>query len=283
VNKDTPKPKDFILARPLFTLAELTAFQARRGRSKTDSVRTLIRHYLNAGRIVAVAQKGPSKRGRGRGLYATVPFGSSPEALTLDPYLVACKLASDAVVAYHSSLQFHGRAHSLSGRVTVATHKAVKAFTWKGTEFVGVKYPASLKRKHKEHLEVSTVDRQGVPVRVTSLERTLVDVLDRPDLGGGWEEVFRSLDGVEFFDLDKVLLYATQLGNSTTAAKVAYYLRSNRDRLHVTDGHLKKLKPLLPRRPVYMDQKAVGASTLVPECVLRVPDKVLKREWEEPQ
>lgn len=29
-------------------------------------------------------------------------------------------------------------------------------------------------------------------LRVASLERTLVDVLDRPDLAGSWEEVWRS-------------------------------------------------------------------------------------------
>ncbi len=37
----------------------------------------------------------------------------------------------------------------------------------------------------------------GGIVRVTAFERTLVDVLDAPDLGGGWEEVWRSLEMVE--------------------------------------------------------------------------------------
>jgi predicted transcriptional regulator of viral defense system len=283
LNKNGLKPKDFILSRPLFTLAELTAFQAHRGRPKAETVRTLIKHYINAGRIAVVSQDGRSKLGRGRGLYATVPYGTSSEALSLDPYLVASKLADDAVVAYHSSLQFHGRAHSVSSRLTILTSKVVKAFTWKGVEFTGVRPPAALKRKHKEQAGVTTVDHQGLPIRVTALERTLVDVLDRPDLGGGWEEVFRSLDSIEFLDLDQVLQYVAQLGNSTTAAKVAYYLVTNRERLHVTDGHLKKLRPLLPKRPVYMDQKIVNPSTLVPECRLRVPDRVLKKTWEEPR
>jgi hypothetical protein len=45
-------------------------------------------------------------------------------------------------------------------------------------------------------------------LRVAGLERTLVDVLDRPDLSGSWEEIWRSLESVEFFDLDKVVEYA---------------------------------------------------------------------------
>ncbi|MDO8723214.1 MAG: hypothetical protein Q7J31_13475 [Syntrophales bacterium] len=55
-------------------------------------------------------------------------------------------------------------------------------------------------------------------VRVTGLERTFVDVLYRPDLSGSWEEIWRSLETVEFFDLDKVAAYVVLLGNATTAA-----------------------------------------------------------------
>ena len=45
----------------------------------------------------------------------------------------------------------------------------------------------------------------GGVARVTTLERALVDVFDAPDKGGGWEEIWRSLEMVEFFDLDAVI------------------------------------------------------------------------------
>ena len=59
---------------------------------------------------------------------------------------------------------------------------------------------------------------QGVELRVTDFERCLVDIMDRPDLSGSWEEIWRSLESVEFFDPDKVMEYALLLGNATTAA-----------------------------------------------------------------
>lgn len=43
----------------------------------------------------------------------------------------------------------------------------------------------------------------GGVVHATTLERTLVDVLDASTNAGGWEEVWRSLAMVEFFDVDK--------------------------------------------------------------------------------
>jgi hypothetical protein len=41
-------------------------------------------------------------------------------------------------------------------------------------------------------------------------------VLDGPEHGGGWEEIWRSLESVEFFDLDAVVTYAVKLGSALT-------------------------------------------------------------------
>ena len=66
----------------------------------------------------------------------------------------------------------------------------------------------------------------------------MVDVLNRPDLSGGWEEIWRSLESVEFFDFDKVVEYALLLGNATTAAKVGLFLEQHREPLMVEEKHL---------------------------------------------
>ena len=46
-------------------------------------------------------------------------------------------------------------------------------------------------------------------VRVTAVERTLVDVLHRPELAGGIEEVLKSLDLVRYLDPAKVADWTT--------------------------------------------------------------------------
>ena len=45
-------------------------------------------------------------------------------------------------------------------------------------------------------------------IRVTSLERTLVDLFDKPDLGENREEIWRSLESVEFYNINEVVEYA---------------------------------------------------------------------------
>ncbi|MEJ2725970.1 MAG: type IV toxin-antitoxin system AbiEi family antitoxin [Deltaproteobacteria bacterium] len=117
-------------------------------------------------------------------------------------------------------------------------------------------------------------------VRVTTLERTMVDVLDQPDKCGGWEEIWRSLEMVEFFDLDVVIAYASALGSSLTAARVGFFLEQHGEALMVEERHLDKLQAHAPRQPRYLDSTRKSGK-LVSRWNLVVPDYVLNRRWEE--
>ena len=116
---------------------------------------------------------------------------------------------------------------------------------------------------------------------VTSLERTLVDVLNRPDLSGSWEEIWRSLESVEYFDLDRVVEYALMLENATTAAKVGFFLEQHREPLMVEDKHLKPLLDFRPRRPHYLVRGKRTNGRLVTNWNLVLPKEVLHRSWGE--
>ena len=79
-------------------------------------------------------------------------------------------------------------------------------------------------------------ERSGVKLRVTSHERTMVDALDRPDLTGTWEEIWRSLESVEFFRSgSRSVEYTRLLENATTAAKVGFFLEQHRESLMVEE------------------------------------------------
>ncbi len=115
---------------------------------------------------------------------------------------------------------------------------------------------------------------------MTTLERTLVDVLNAPNRCGGWEEVWRSLEMVEFFDLDEVIDYATKLGSALTAARVGFFLEQNRDQLMVEECHLEELRALAPSQPRYLDARREPGK-LVTDWNLIVPEPILTRSWAE--
>ncbi|MEZ6193742.1 MAG: hypothetical protein R3C45_21070 [Phycisphaerales bacterium] len=263
------KLQELYAKQPVLTLHELHAHLDEGYSRKKRSRDSLVAYYLREGHLLQIR----------RGLYAVVPPGATPEDCPVDPYLVAARSTDDAVLAYHTALEVHGKAHSIFERFFYLSSKALRPWTFRTYRFECVLFPKALREKHKQTSATKTIDRSGLDVRVTTLERTLVDLLDRPDLGGGWEEVWRSLESVEYFDLDLVIHYVQLLSNKTTAAKVGYYLQQHAESLMVEDRHLKPLRELRPKQPHYLQRGESGK--LVSDWNIVVPPSLAERTWEE--
>jgi predicted transcriptional regulator of viral defense system len=260
---------DFFETHPLFTHEEFVEARAPRGAATRTSDNLLAKHLV-AGHIIRVR----------RGLYAVVPRGVDPEQTPVDPYLVATKLASDAVVAYHAALQFHGKSYSLWRRFHYLTRRRARRFSFQDMEFVPVQVPAAVRALSEFGGGVVEKRHAGSVVVVTTLERALVDVLDAPDKAGGWEEIWRSLEMVEFFDLDAVVEHAVKRGSALAAARVGFFLEQHHEELMVEERYLDRLCELVPAQPRYLDARREPGQ-LVSRWNLIVPERVLKRTWQE--
>lgn len=266
------KHQDFFAKRPVFTVNEFRDAQGDGGQQGATAIEDTLAYYTKSGRLRRVR----------RGLYATVPVGATPESVQVDPYLLAGKMADDAVLAYHTALAFFGKTYSIQGRFYYCTHRTVRPASFQGAEYIGVLFPKALVGHHQEAYGVDTVERSGLDILVTSLERTLVDVLDRPRFGGSWEEIWRSLEMIEYVDLDQVVAYALLLDNATTIAKVGWFLEQHRDALMVTDAYLDRLAARRPKKPHYLDRGQQESSRMVSRWNLLVPQSLYERSWEEP-
>ncbi|MCK4546959.1 MAG: type IV toxin-antitoxin system AbiEi family antitoxin domain-containing protein [Candidatus Eisenbacteria sp.] len=265
------KLNDFFATHPVFTTNELKKFLAARGSHNSWTRKALLAYHLKQGRVRRVR----------RGLYCTVPPGASPVDCPVDAFVLAAKSTDDAVLAYHTALELHGRAYSVHHRLLYLTAKRLPPWSFRSLRFRSVLFPKVLRDKNQEEFGVDVVWRENVDIRVTSLERTLVDVLDRLDLGGGLTEAWQSLESVEFFDLEKVVEYTLLLENGTTAARVGFFLDQHRETLMVEDHHLVPLREHLPKTPHYLLRDHRGTARLVDEWNLLVPLQVLDRSWEE--
>ena len=265
------KVQGFFATRPVFTYKELVDFLSTQNSRNVKTRESILSHYIKTGRILRVR----------RALYLTVPPGLLPEKCPVDPYLLASKMAPDAVLAYHTALELHGKAYSVYEEFVYLTQSGSRPLSFRGQKFRGVAFPKKLRDKGQESFAVVRVDRSGLDVLVSSLERTFVDVLDRPSLGGTWEEIWRSLESIEYFDLDKVIDYAMHLGNATTAAKVGFFLEQHKDTLMADEGHFERLRALRPVKPHYMLNNGRKAGRLVAGWNLVVPLEILERRWEE--
>jgi predicted transcriptional regulator of viral defense system len=265
------KMDEFLSRHAVFTVEELDRFLSQRGSGNPNTRRSLLTYYRKQGRIIPIR----------RGLYATIPVGDDPTLSSVDPYLIVAKMTPDAVLAYHTALSFYGKAYSVHMRLHYVSASKSMPLIFQGHEFICAPVPPALQAKGEEMFGVTWRNRLGVALRVTSFERTLVDVLDRPDLTGSWEEIWRSLESVEFFDLDQLIAYVLLLENATTAAKVGFFLEQHREALMVEDVHLKTLQRLRPRQPHYFVRRKRENCRWFGDWNLMIPMEILNRSWEE--
>ena len=265
------KPTDFFVQHPVFRFEEFRDAHQAAGERSPETTGSVLKQHVAAGNLLNVR----------RGLYARVPERATAATFRVDPYLLASRLSEDAVIAYHSALQLLGKAHSQSQRLTYLSARRAKPFVFQDTEFVPVLVPVSLRKLADLGGGLREEHRQGLSVRVTGYERTLVDVLDAPDHGGGWEEIWRSLEGIEFVDLDFVVAYALRIGSALTVARVGFFLEQHKDELLVEDRHLEALRARAPTQPRYFERRHRKGGKLLPRWNLIVPEQVLTRSWAE--
>ncbi len=240
------KPDLFLARHDLFTRAELVAALPGRAPATLDAH---LARWRRQGRIVRVKQ----------GLFVRRdPVESGAPVLLPDFVALAARMAPDGAAAYHTALEAHGCAQSLFEPLTFVTWTRTKPIEFMGRRLVPVHPRTPLRERNGGEAWIEALDRAGLEVRVTSLERTAADVLDRPSLAGGIEEVWRSLSALPALDPEALLDYVQTLGNRTLAARIGYFLETRRDELAVPASVLERLQPLLPNHPVHLDRTLGG-------------------------
>jgi predicted transcriptional regulator of viral defense system len=266
------KVAPFFDTHPVFRFEEFAQFMQSQGTERVASWRQQLNYHRKTGKLVHIRKS----------LYAVKPVSIAEEAFWIDPYLIAGKAAGDAVLSYHAALELHNLAYTTFEEYAFSTSQTIKPFTYQGQRFRAVPFPRSLVVQNQTNTSVELLQRQGITIKATSLERTLVDILDRPDLAGGWEEVWRSLDHVTHFDVEKLINYTLLLNNATTVAKVGYFLEQRPEHLKIDAKYIKKLLPYIPKQKHYLDRSQRGKGKYIKKWQLIIPLEIIERSWEEP-
>lgn len=263
------KIKGFFEAHPVFRYEEFAAFMTALGTTRPESWRQQLSYHQKAGHLIHIRKF----------LYAVKPIFS--QDVGVDSYLIASKTTADAVLAYHTALELYGVAYTTFSELTILTAHQLKPFTYEGQ-----RYRSVIKSKvfFDDNVDygIETVKRSGMFIKITSLERCIVDILDRPDLGGGWEEIWRSLDNITRFDANKLIEYTLLLKNATTVSKVGFFLEQLPAHLAIEKNVIEKLLPHIPKQTHYMNREERKGGKYFEKWRLIVPLSIVNRLWEEP-
>jgi predicted transcriptional regulator of viral defense system len=260
------KTSDFFSSVPIFRRTEFEAHLAQLGPTNPQNITLLLAYHERGGRLLQVR----------RGLYAVVAKGTGLISPQPDFYLLASALQEDAVLAYRTALDFHQNTLPTRSICTYLTRHTPRTFTFRGTLYRPVHPPAALSRSDRERMGIVTCERMTMPIRVTQPERTLVDILDRPDLCGHWAEIWQSLSCLIVIDLDMVVRYALALENATTIARIGYFLEQHRTMISANEAILRRLERGKPRSKHYLERSHRVDAHFIKRWNLVVPDSIWK-------
>lgn len=149
----------------------------------SQSAATMLWRYQRQGYISQVR----------RGLYCVNNMATQqPEA---NKFQIASAITPTSYVAYHAAMEYHGLAHQVYYDVVVGTKQTFKAFEFYNYRYAPHRSACSLE------IETPIADTH---IRVTSVERTILDCIDRIDLCGGWEELVNCLRSVTYLQEERL-------------------------------------------------------------------------------
>ena len=162
------------------------------------------------------------------GLYVSV---DQMGLITSTKYDIACKISKDSCLCYHSALEFYGLTNQVFNELIVGSSTKFNNFEFEGITYI-----------YKNMKNYNQVKEEFNSIRVTSLERTVIDCIDNINLAGGIEELLNTLEQIEILNEDKLLDALNSYDEIFLYQKTGYILEEFNDVLDLSNDFFNELK-----------------------------------------
>ena len=166
-----------------------------------------------------------------KNMYTVVDLGSG-ESL-VDKYEIASRVSPTSYISWHTALEYHGIAHQIFYYAYLGSESRVNTFSYDDTEYVYYAAPTSVGENF------GIIHPEGnLYVRVTDLERTIVDCCNRIDRAGGAEELMHCLEGVVLLDEKKLKKYLALYDKVFLYQKIGFMLERIKKQANISSAFI---------------------------------------------
>ncbi len=165
-----------------------------------NTASSVLRTHKNKGLIKAIR----------RDLYTAISLETGESVCT--PFEIASFISPDSYISHHSAFEYHGMANQVFSEIFVSSTTRFNNFEFDGKQYTRI--------DSKTDEGIKTVGK----VRVTDVERTIVDSIKDFNKIGGLEELLRCLSMVTFASEEKLIKYLSIYDSCFLWQKVGYIL-----------------------------------------------------------
>jgi predicted transcriptional regulator of viral defense system len=184
---------------------------------KMRSAQELLRNYKKKVLVVQVR----------RNLYAVTDLAT--KIILATKFEIGSHISPTSYISYHSALDYHGVAHQQFFTMYISSENRFNSF-----EFEGIQYNYC-KSNITEGVETPPMNSK---VKVTDLERTVIDCLDRIDRAGGLEELMHCLAMINYLNEDKLINYLDVYNKAFLYKKAGFVLSKFQQGLKLSENFI---------------------------------------------
>jgi len=201
--------------KELLELQCFTRTDVERITGNADTANSLLRNYQRKGYIESVK----------RNLYVAISIETGQTMP--NRYRIASHITEGAYISHHSAFEYYGCANQVFYEVYVSGGKRFAPFEY---DDVAYRYVAP-------RIDIGIVERPD-GVRLTDIERTVLDSINDFEKISGLEELLRCLELIPRIDEEKMLEYLERYNKQILYQKVGYILSHFKSELRLSERFL---------------------------------------------
>lgn len=158
-------------------------------------------------------------------------------------YHIACGINEEAYISHHSAFEYLGVANQVYYEVYVSSNQKFNDFEFEGITY---KYVAS-------KIDVGIVKPKNTAgIRVTALERTVVDSIKDFEKIGGLEELLNCISSIHYLDEKKLTNYLDVYNMQFLYQKTGFILEHYKKELQLSDAFIDYCKLKIGKSTRYL-------------------------------
>ncbi|MDR2585638.1 MAG: hypothetical protein LBC84_05385 [Prevotellaceae bacterium] len=220
---------------------------------ETNATKEILRRYRKQGLISQVR----------RNLYVVTDLAT--KSSLAGKFEIAGQITSSSTLSYHAALEYHGLAHQIFYTLPICSKEVFHNFDYEGITYMY--YPL----KSDEGIVTPNTDSF---VRVTDLERTIIDCIDRIDLSGGIEELVHCLAIITYVDENKLLKYLDAYHKQFLYQKTGFILSYFQNEMRLSDSFFDFCKSFFGKSTRYLTYNS-ESDTYFKQWKLCAPQNIL--------
>lgn len=241
-----------------YELAKHPVFSIEEAKKLTGNKKTA---YSQLNRLM---KKGLVKKIR-KNIYSAV--NPTTGQIVATRYQIACAITESAYISHHSAFEFYGLANQVFFEVYVSSETKFNHFFYDNLTF---KYVSS---RMKEGV-VEAKNTTGV--RITDLERTVVDSIKDLNKIGGLDELLNCLQVINYLDEKKLKKYLDIYNTRGLYQRVGYLLDNYRKEMQLSKDFFEYCKSKIGKSRRYLMSDFKKESFYNREWELMVPKRLFK-------